>query len=112
MRHLELGWEASLHKGGSLRPPPTNGADRRHVVGFPDLFIDVFLEVQNKRTNSILYLIDYIAYGLYVWYKINIFKEISRKYISLHPGLGSSLLNFFPGYVTSCKQTNGNWFLG
>ena len=37
-----------------------------HVVGFGDLSIDVFLEVQNKRYSQILYLIDYIAYGLHL----------------------------------------------
>ena len=41
----------------------------RHVVGFGDLSIDVFLEVQNKKYSKILYLIDYIAYGLHLWYK-------------------------------------------
>ena len=65
----------------------------RHVVGFLDFFIDVFLEVQNKRYSWILYLIDYIAYGLHLLYKIYIFKEICRKPIPLHPGLGSSLHN-------------------
>ena len=34
---------------------------------------------------------DYIAYGLHLWYKIQIFKEICRKPIPLPPGLGSSL---------------------
>ena len=42
----------------------------RHVVRFEDLSIDIFLEVQNKRYSQILYLIDYIAYGLHLWYKI------------------------------------------
>ena len=43
----------------------SGGEAGRHVVGFLDLFIDIFLEVQNKRYSQILYLIDYIAYGLY-----------------------------------------------
>ena len=42
----------------------------RHVVGFGDLSIDISLEVQNKRYSQILYLIDYIAYGLHLWYQI------------------------------------------
>ena len=29
--------------------------------------------------------------GLHLWYKIYVFKEICRKPIPLHPGLGSSL---------------------
>ena len=35
----------------------------RRVVGFGDLSIDMFLEVQNKTYIWILYLIDCIAYG-------------------------------------------------
>ena len=38
-----------------------------------------------------MYLVDYIAYGLHLWYKIYIFKEIYRKPIFQHPGLGSTL---------------------
>ena len=38
----------------------------RHVAGFEDLRIDVFLEVRNKRYSYILYLIEYIAYGLHL----------------------------------------------
>ena len=37
------------------------GEAGRHVVGVIDLFIDVFLEVQNNRHSSTLYLIAYIA---------------------------------------------------
>ena len=33
------------------------------IVGFLDLFIDIFQEVQNEKYSHILYLIDYIAYG-------------------------------------------------
>ena len=40
------------------------GEAGRHVVGFPYFFIDVLLEVQNTRYSKILYLIDYLAYGL------------------------------------------------
>ena len=46
------------------------GFASQHVVGFGDLSIDVFLEVQDKRYSQILYLIDYIAYGLRLLYKI------------------------------------------
>ena len=42
----------------------------RHVVGFLDFFIDIFLEVQYKKYSYILYLITYTAYGLHLWYKI------------------------------------------
>ena len=60
-------------------------------VGFEDLSIDDFLEVQNKRYSQILYREDYIVYGFHSWYKILIFKEICRKPISQHPGLGKGL---------------------
>ena len=35
----------------------------RHVVGFWDLRVDVFLEVQNKIYSWVWYLINYIVYG-------------------------------------------------
>ena len=38
-----------------------------------------------------MYLIDYIAYGLHLWYTTYIFKEMCRKPIPLHPGLGKGL---------------------
>ena len=38
-----------------------------------------------------MYLIGYIAYGLHLLYKHIFVKEICRKPIPLHPGLGSSL---------------------
>ena len=43
------------------------GEAGRHVVhvGVLDLFMDDFLEVQNRRYGQILYLIDYIAYELH-----------------------------------------------
>ena len=50
-----------------------------HVVGFWGLSIDVFLDVQNQRYSSILYLIDYIAYGLHLGYII----EHSRKRVEM-----------------------------
>ena len=39
----------------------------QHVVGFGDLNIDIFLEVQNRRYSQILYLIDYVVPGLHFW---------------------------------------------
>ena len=39
----------------------------QHVVGFQDLNIDTFLEVQNKRYSQILYLRDYVVPGLRFW---------------------------------------------
>ena len=56
------------------------GEAGRHGVGFLDL----------------LYLIGYIAYGLHLWYKIRKIKEIYRKPIDLHPGLGNSLAFAIP----------------
>ena len=42
------------------------GSAGQHVVGFEDLSIDVFLQVQNKRYIQILYLIGHIVYGLHL----------------------------------------------
>ena len=41
----------------------------RHVVDLFDFCIAVFLEVQNKRSDKILHLINYIAYGCHLSYK-------------------------------------------
>ena len=49
------------------------GEAGQHAVTFEDLNIDMFLEVQNKRYNQILYLIDYIVYGLHLLYDIYIY---------------------------------------
>ena len=46
-----------------------------------------------KLISNIVY---YIAYGLHLGYTISIFKEICRKPMSLHPGLGSSLTSGWP----------------
>ena len=67
------------------------GLAGRHVVGFRDLSIDDFLEVQNNRDSEILYLIGDIAYGLNLWYTILTFKDMCRKPISWQPGLGNNL---------------------
>ena len=42
----------------------------RHEVGLGNLSIDVFLDAQNKKCSSILYLIDYIAHRLHLLYLI------------------------------------------
>ena len=40
----------------------------RHVGGVLDLFMDIFLEVQNNtRYGQILYLIDYVVPELHFW---------------------------------------------
>ena len=74
-----------------LRPPgkhvylsPQNlhmsaGEAGRHVVGCFLFVLDIFLEVQDQRYSQILYLINYIAYGFYLWYIIWIFKDICWK---------------------------------
>ena len=41
------------------------GETGQHVVGFLDIFIDIFLEIQNKRYSKILYLVDYVVPGLH-----------------------------------------------
>ena len=79
-----------------------------HVVGFLDFVIDDFLEVQNQKYSWILYLIDYIAYGLHLWYKIYLFKEICRKPITLHPGLGSSLPYVYKWHTPKNQKTEGS----
>ena len=53
-KYLYLSHKHRLSVGRRSRP---------RIVGFLDLFIDMFLEVQNERYSLILYLIDYIAYG-------------------------------------------------
>ena len=55
-----------------VEKPTTRG---RWVVGFGDLSIDIFLEVQNEKYSSILYLIEYNAHGVHFCSKINNFKE-------------------------------------
>ena len=55
--------------------------------------------VYNVRYN-ILYLTDYIAYGFHLCFIIWIGKEICRKPISQHPGLGKGLLNHFFMYAS------------
>ena len=62
-----------------------------HVVGFGDLSVGAFRKAQDTTYSYILHLIDYIAHVLHLWYTIYIFKEICRKPISQHPGLGDSL---------------------
>ena len=77
----------------------------RHLVGFGDLSVDVFLQVQNKACAWILCLIDYIVHGLHLWY-ILFFKDICRKPIAQHPGLGTSL------YVVILRLTMPSCMVG
>ena len=63
----------------------------RHVVGFRELSMDVFLEVQNTKYSYTLYLIDFIVHGLHLWNEIEICKEIYREPIVEHPGVCRSL---------------------
>jgi hypothetical protein len=44
-------------------------------VGSGDISTDVFLEFQDERYSQMLYLIDYIAYGLHLEFKTKITKE-------------------------------------
>ena len=62
------------------------------VVGLGDLSIDVFQKVQDKIYSSILFLIDYIAYGLHLGYKIRSSKEIYRNPGNLRPLLKGDIL--------------------
>ena len=48
----------------------------RHAVGFGDLSIDVFLEVQDQKYSWILYLIEYIAHGVQFCIKMHNFQGI------------------------------------
>ena len=48
----------------------------QQVVGFGDLSIDIFLEVQNEKYSWILYLIEYNAHGVHFCSKINNCNEI------------------------------------
>ena len=57
------------------------GFASRHVVVFGDLSIDVFLQVQNERHDKILYLIDYIAYGLHLLFQIT-FSKVSTFWLT------------------------------
>jgi hypothetical protein len=55
-------------------------------VGLGDLSIDIFLELQDKKDSSILYLVDYIAYGLHLWCNIRILTQLRTiyEYVELH----------------------------
>ena len=57
------------------------------------------------------YLIDYIAYGLHFWYNIYIFKEICRKSVSQHPGVGSRLMTIRPCVVPRHRHNHRNMFV-
>ena len=59
--HLYLSPQNLLHVDGRSRPTCSRCSS---------FLIDVYLEVQDKRYSKILYLVDYIAYGLHLLYKI------------------------------------------
>ena len=52
--------KTSIRNKKTYYMPP--GFAGRHVVGFVDLIIDVFLEVQNMKYSQI----DHIAYGIHL----------------------------------------------
>ena len=67
----------------------------RHVVGFEDLNINIFLKIQNKRYSQILYLIDYVVPGLHFWQKNSISKEMGQnlkksRFTNKYPGRSSA----------------------
>ena len=68
IQYLTLSFILDLQETSILNSskPTTCRPAKRHVVGFLDFFIDVFLEVQHKRYSSIVCLIDYIAYGVHL----------------------------------------------
>ena len=73
------------------------------VVGFADLSIDLFLEVQSKWYNQILNLIDHIAYGLHSWYKINLQRNLPKTYFP------SSWLSDKSGVRELSEQSHKLW---
>jgi hypothetical protein len=64
IQHLTISFILELQENICTYVPRTHFAGRR-VVGFRHFFINVFLEVQDKKYSSILYLIDYVAHGIY-----------------------------------------------
>ena len=70
IQYLTMSFVLDLQENIYKKNKNTYYMSARHVVGFEDLSINAVLEVQTKRYNYILYLIDYIAYGLYLCYRI------------------------------------------
>ena len=74
MQYLTISFILDLQENIYTQVPKTHymsaGEAGRHVVGFLNLSIDVFLEVQKQTYSQRLYLIDYIAYGLHLLYKL------------------------------------------
>ena len=68
----------------------------QHVVNFGDLSLDAFVEVKNETYIQMLYLIDYIAYGLHLWYKIYVFQGNLPKTYFPTSCLGDSLGGSYP----------------
>ena len=62
-----LDLQENIHKKIKKTFYMSAGLASRRVVGFEDLSIDVFLEVQNQKCTQILYLIDYAVPGLHFW---------------------------------------------
>ena len=71
------------------------GFTGRYAVCCRDLSVNIFLMVQNEIYSQMLYLIDYVANGLHLHYKLYILREMCRGPISQHPGLATSLFNVF-----------------
>ena len=65
-----------------LSPPeihyPSAGEAGRGIIDFLDFSIDISLEVQNKKYNQILYLLDYIAPGHQFQYKSKLSSKIAQ----------------------------------
>lgn len=57
----------------------SDGEARQHVVDVLAFSIHAFQGIQDQRYNKIVYLIDYIAYGIPSWYAIQLFQEMCRK---------------------------------
>ena len=53
------------------------GEAGQHVVDVLDSFYRCV--PGGSKKSQILYLIDYIVYGLHLWYKVYLFKEILRQ---------------------------------
>ena len=47
----------------------------------------------NLTCSEILYVVNYIVYGLLLFYKLKVCKDMCRNFISQHPGLGPGLLD-------------------
>ena len=64
---LILDLQENMYRNVQKTDYPSAGFAGRRIVGFGDLSIDIFVEVQNERYSRILYLIDYLVPGLHFW---------------------------------------------